>query len=219
MTRALMDGPENIRAHVPAVRPSVHHRTEPEPARAGVREPVIQWRGPRAFAWRRPTLAVRDLPKELDGLRILHVSDLHTRDYWPPAYDILLDRIAADPPDLLICTGDFVEDKHDPLPAVPHVKRLVAGFRARLGCFGTLGNHDLHHFAPHLDGTNVTLLEHDRRLLHLGNAAIELIAFPGVKKRDLKDDFLRSVPPRGERTLRIVLSHFPDHLLRAKRLQ
>src|SRR4051812_32727189 len=126
MTRVLMDGPEDTRTYAPAVRrPSAHRPAQPEPARAGTPEPLVQWRGPRAFAWRRPTLAIEDLPNELDGLRILHLSDLHTRDYWPPAYDILLDRIAADPPDLLICTGDFVEDKHDPVPAVPHVKRLV----------------------------------------------------------------------------------------------
>src|SRR3954470_18447165 len=136
MPRAVMDGPEHTRTHVPAVRPSIHRPADDDRARVATREPAIQWRGPRAFAWRRPTLSIKDLPEELDGLRILHLSDLHTRDYWPAAYDILLDRIAADPPDLLICTGDFVKDKHDPMPAVPHVKRLVAGFRARLGCFG-----------------------------------------------------------------------------------
>src|SRR5688572_13155632 len=121
--------------------------------------PLVQWRGPRSFEWRRVTLPIDDLAQELDGLRILHLSDFHTRHYWPPVYDILLAQIQANPPDLICFTGDFVESRRNHMPAVPHVKRLVAGFRARLGCFGTLGNHDLYHFAPQLDGTNVTLLD------------------------------------------------------------
>ena len=132
--------PAQATSHMP---PHVHPHAKSH-------EPWIQFRGPRVFAWRRRTLGVRDLPRELDGLRVLHVSDLHTRHYWPAAYDILLERIAVDPPDLLLVTGDFVESKHDHTPAVPHVKRLVAGFQSRLGCFGTLGNHDLYHFAPQL---------------------------------------------------------------------
>jgi predicted MPP superfamily phosphohydrolase len=182
-------------------------------------EPWLQWRGPLEFVWRQVPLRVARLPAELEGLRILHLSDFHTRDYWPLAYDALLARIAADPPDLLLFTGDFVEDKHDPLPAVPHVKRLVAGFRARLGCYGTLGNHDRYHFAPHLDGTNLTLLEGARRLIPLRNANIDLIGLPGVARCDLDDRFLRALPPRGERTLRVVMSHFPEHLPRTRPLR
>ena len=39
-----------------------------------------------------------------------------TRDDWPAAYDILLDHIAVDPPDLLLVTGDFVEDQDHSRP-------------------------------------------------------------------------------------------------------
>ena len=182
--------------------------------------PAIQWRGPREFVWKRVSLAVPNLAPALEGLRILHLSDFHTRRYWPPAYDTLLARIAADPPDLILFTGDFVESRRNHLPAVPHVKRLVAGFRARLGCYGTLGNHDLYHFAPHLDGTNVTLLEGARKVLDADGAAIELIGFPGVDRIDLTDDFLQSLPAaRTPGVLRVVMSHFPDHLPRAEFLK
>jgi uncharacterized protein len=181
--------------------------------------PRIQWRGPHEFVWRREELAIDALAHELEGLRILHLSDFHTRRYWPAAYDTLLERIAGNPPDLILFTGDFVESRRDHMPAVPHVKRLVEGFRARLGCFGTLGNHDLYHFAPQLGGTNVKLLEGQRELISLANANIELIGFPGVAPDDLTDDFLRSLPPRGQRTLRIVMSHFPQHIRRTAALR
>jgi predicted MPP superfamily phosphohydrolase len=225
MAQTVMDRRENVVRRSPAGRETA--RVEPaRPSRAvshdlsrASREPWVQFRGPHAFAWRRRTLAIHDLPEELDALRVLHVSDLHTRHYWPPAYDILLERIAVDPPDLLLVTGDFVESKRDHMPAVPHVKRLVEGFQARLGCYGTLGNHDLYHFAPHLDDTNVTLLEGARRLLHLGNAGIELIGLPGVHRVDYDERFVRQLPPRAPRTLRIVMSHFPEHLTRTRCLE
>lgn len=181
--------------------------------------PVVQWRGPWEFVWRDVPLSIADLPDELIGLRILHLSDFHTRNYWPPAYDTLLRGIQDNPPDLILFTGDYVESRRDHMPAVPHVKRLVAGFRARLGCFGTLGNHDLYHFAPQLDNTNVTLLEGARRLISLDNSAIEIIGLPGVHRDDLKDEFLRTLPPRTSRTLRIVMCHFPDHFPRVRFLE
>jgi predicted MPP superfamily phosphohydrolase len=232
MAQTVMDRRENvIRQHTHVVRQTRHveparpaqgashdHSHAHDHPQSKSREPWIQFRGPSAFAWRRRTLGVRDLPDELEGLRVLHVSDLHTRHYWPAAYDILLERIAIDPPDLLLVTGDFVESKRDHTPALPHVKRLIAGFRARLGCFGTLGNHDLYHFAPQLDHTNVSLLEGARQLLHRGNAAIELIGLPGVHRDDYDETFVRTLPPRASRTLRIVMSHFPEHLTRTRGL-
>ena len=234
MTRAKMDG----RIDHLAEREPGHNEREPghaerEPGhaeRAAERAervrpaapgegPAVQWRGPREFVWRRVTLPVAGLPAALEGLRVLHLSDFHTRGYWPPAYDTLLAGIAADPPDLILFTGDFVESRRNHMPAVPHVKRLVAGFAARLGCFGTLGNHDLYHFAPHLRGTNVTLIEGARRVLRIDDAAIELIGFPGVARADLTEDFLRTLPLRDERTLRVVMSHFPCQLPRAEFLR
>ncbi len=209
-----MDGPNDTQSPTRASRPALRV-AEPESAPV----PWVQWRGPSDFIWRKLPLAVAGLPSELDGLRILHLSDFHTRGYWPQAYDTLLARIAANPPDLILVTGDFVESRRNHMPAVPHVKRLIQGFVARLGCFGTLGNHDLYHFAPHLDDTNVKLLEGDRTLIHLSNAAVELIGLPGVARKDLKDDFLRALPPRGAGTLRIVLSHFPDHVRRSLPLE
>jgi predicted MPP superfamily phosphohydrolase len=181
--------------------------------------PRIQWRGPHEFVWRHVPVTIETLPRELDGLRILHLSDFHTRRYWPRAYDALLDGIAADPPDLILFTGDFVESRHNQLPAVPHVRRLVEGFHARLGVFGILGNHDLYHFAPHLDGTKMELIEHDRRFIPLQNAGIEVIGLPGVHPNDLDPSFLRSLPPRAARTVRIVMSHYPDHFTRTRHLQ
>ena len=176
----------------------------------------FQFRIPYGFEWNCARLPVPNLPPALEGLRILHVSDFHLRRVWKEPYDDLIRRIARSKPDLLLCTGDYLEEKHDYRPALPMVLRLVAGFRARLGCFGVLGNHDRYWLEPHLRGTNITLLDGARREIDVGGAAIELIGLPGVDRHDLTDPFIRSIPRRRDHTLRIVLSHFPDHLRRTQ---
>ena len=177
---------------------------------------------PYGFEWNCAKLAVPNLPPALEGLRILHVSDFHLRRFWKSPYDQLLAGIARNPPDLLLCTGDYVEEKHDYRPALPMVLRLVKGFKARLGCYGILGNHDLYWMEPPLRGTNITLIDGARREIRVsgpdgtGDATIELIGLPGVNRRDLSDDFVNSIPRRRDGTLRVVLSHFPDHLRRVQ---
>jgi predicted MPP superfamily phosphohydrolase len=188
--------------------------------------PWFQFRLPDCWEWNRVELPVPNLPRALEGLRILHVSDFHLRRFWTPAYDELLARIGRNVPDLLLCTGDYVEDKQDYRPAMPMVMRLVAGFRGRLGCFSILGNHDKYAMTSRLRREGLTMLDGARHELRVSRgrggasnpseATIELIGLPGVDRSHLRDDFVRSVPRRREGTLRIVLSHFPSHLPRVQ---
>ena len=207
---------------------AVHPCAEYAKSKSG---PWFQFRVPYGFEWNCVTLPVPNLPRALEGLRIVHVSDLHLRRFWKEPYDRLIALIARRQPDLLLCTGDFIEEKHDYRPALPMVLRLVAGFRARLGCFGILGNHDRYWMGPKLRGTNVTLLDGARREIVVGGgggggrggnaggnagATIELIGLPGVDRDDLTDDFIASIPRRRDGTLRVVMSHYPDHLRRTQ---
>ena len=81
-----------------------------------------------------------DLPPELDGLRIVHITDLHL---GPTAHrDSLreaLDQVNALEPDLICVTGDVIDSRSTDLEHwVPELSRL----RARHGVFAVLGNHD-----------------------------------------------------------------------------
>jgi uncharacterized protein len=76
----------------------------------------------------------------LDGLTIALMSDFHHDDFDD---DTLMDRAIAATnalrPDLVMLTGDFISQDVAGLDALGgHLRRLVA----RLGVFGTLGNHD-----------------------------------------------------------------------------
>jgi predicted MPP superfamily phosphohydrolase len=180
--------------------------------------PFFQFRVPYGFEWNRVQLPVPNLPIALEGLRILHVSDFHFHRVWKSPNDELLRRIAADPPDLLLSGGDYVEDKRDYRPALPMVMRLVNGFRARLGVFGILGNHDRRHMERPMKRQSAMEMIDGRRveIPVRGGASIEIIGLPGAHRTELREDFLRSIPLRREDSLRIVLSHFPDHLPRVQ---
>jgi predicted MPP superfamily phosphohydrolase len=73
--------------------------------------------------------------------------------------------------------------------------------------------------APPLEGTNVALLDGRREVVYRGGAPIELIGLPGVDRRDLSPALVDAMPPREPGMLRVVLSHYPDHLRRTEALQ
>ena len=177
---------------------------------------------PFDFEWNTARLEVPNLPPALRGLRIIHLTDLHVRGRWLAAYDRLLDRVRAANADLLLFTGDFVDNKVNHTPALPAVRRLADGLTARLGCYAVLGNHDRLHFGPRLRETPIQLISGERRTIDVGGATVELIGLPGSVRKEMPADFVGSMPPppNGDgRTIRIVLSHFPDHLRRTASLR
>lgn len=189
------------------------------PAQAPGRRPWLELGGPRGFHWSRYELPVPGLPTQFQGLRILHLSDLHIKKKWRSQFDELISRIGQEAPDLILITGDFVESKHNHSAALPHVLRLVAELKAPLGCFGTLGNHDRYSLEPELDGSGVMIIEGRRHVIERDEAQLELIGLPGVEREDLTIEVLDRFPPRQFGVPRIVLSHFPDHLRKAAALR
>ena len=107
---------------------------------------------PRRHGWRNElydlrlehvTLRFPELPPSLVGLRIAHLSDLHTShwihvDYLQSATNLVL----AQQPDLIVLTGDFIHHERDVQRHVEECACGLAGLRAPLGVFAVLGNHD-----------------------------------------------------------------------------
>lgn len=179
----------------------------------------FQYEKTRLYFWRRYEMPIAHLPRALEGLRILHLTDFHLERHWATGYDDLLRRIRENPPDLLLATGDYVDDKHDCRPAVPLVRRLIAGFAARHGCFGIFGNHDTDALVRYLGKTNLRMVGGERVVLSINGASIELIGLPDVQRCRLRPDFIRNMPRRKAGVVRIVLSHFPDHWPRSRALE
>jgi len=83
-----------------------------------------------------------DLPRQLDGFRILHLSDLHLGRYFQLAD---LENVLADAeqfrPDLVLAIGDIC----DVPKQLPETLRMIAGSRPRVGCAASIGNHEYYH--------------------------------------------------------------------------
>jgi uncharacterized protein len=174
------------------------------------RGPWLQLASVEGFETNTLELSISDAPPALDGLRILHLGDLHLRRRWPADLEPLIARLHDDPPDLILFTGDFVDDKRDHRPALPALQRLITQLHPRHGMFATLGNHDGDLLAPRLLSLGVRVIIHQRVIVPIKNAAVELIGLPGPDKTDLSETFLHSIPARTPGIPRIVLSHYPD---------
>ncbi len=193
--------------------------------RIGPRGPILQYRLPTRFEHTRAELPIPRLPAALHQTRILHLSDLHFRRHWCRGHERIGRLTQIDPPDLILITGDFVDDRRDPSRALPLLRRFLAGLRSRLGIFGILGNHDAALPRSFFDDSPVRLIDGERLLIWRGDSAIELIGLPGPLRKSLHDDFLTAPPPAPPPPAparpdaappppRIVLSHYPDHLMR-----
>ena len=181
--------------------------------------PRLQLFTAKGFEWVHVGLPIPNLPAELDGFRILHLSDLHARRVWDPAYDDLIARVRATPPDVIAFTGDFVDDKHDSRRELPIVQKLINALTSRLGFVTVLGNHDGDLLGPPLASLNVTLIDHRSFALHSGSATLELIGLPGVDRADYDPTFLHSLGKKNPNTIRIALAHYPDLIRRIRFLE
>jgi predicted MPP superfamily phosphohydrolase len=85
------------------------------------------------------SLALSSLPKALEGLSIVHLSDLHfTGQMTPEYYRFAVDRANQLRGDMIVITGDIV-DKPACLEWLP---ATLGKLRAKHGVYFILGNHD-----------------------------------------------------------------------------
>jgi predicted MPP superfamily phosphohydrolase len=157
----------------------------------------------------RLTAEIPGLPAELDGLTLLHLTDLHLAPcYQREFFEAVMDAAAALEPDLVLLTGDVVEHPE----AVAWIAPLLGRVRGRLGGFAIVGNHDFRHGErdvrrgiaaagyDDVDGRWTTV-----------EAGGTLIAIGGTSA-----PWGPRLEPTGmpEAGLRIVLSHSPDQFPR-----
>ena len=174
----------------------------------------------------RVDVPVANLPKELEGLRIAQLSDIHIGDYMTPSEIARAVEMANElGPDLAVVTGDFVSTIGDPLDAcITELSRL----RAPLGVWGCNGNHEI--YAGVEDEADRLFHQKGMRLLRARNSVIE---HNGASFNLIGVDYQRDhmVPggPTGpmlaeiERLIRrgmpnILLSHNPNSFHRAAEL-
>ncbi len=95
-----------------------------------------------AFRVREVEIPVANLPPDLNGLRIAHLSDIHMSPFLTEAELARAVGLANElKPHLAVITGDLVTSEGDPLEAC---LRQLARLKSDAGRVGCLGNHEIY---------------------------------------------------------------------------
>lgn len=160
---------------------------------------------------REQDLMFPDLPPDLDGLRLVQLSDIHLSPF-------LTERVLAQAVDMAnethahiaLVTGDLISTALDPLDAC---LRQLSRLRADAGIFGCMGNHEVYaNVEDYVEQQSARLghryLRQRAEPLRFGQATLNLA---GVDYQPARKPYLvgagRMVAPEA---FNILLSHNPD---------
>ncbi len=173
------------------------------------------WSAYRLPELTRRTLSFPNLPPGLDGLTLLHLSDLHAGVHLGEERMQAIVAQANDlKPDLVVMTGDMI----DIAPSyIPGFVRAFRDLRAPLGCVTILGNHD------HYTGVRVVIrgvrdagqvfVRNGCHLIERDGAALALLGIDDPEnwktddpQEEYVDAALKAAPPEA---FKILLAHRP----------
>lgn len=155
---------------------------------------------------RRNVVRLARLPPELDGFRILHLSDLHL-DLDPAFTDTLIARLHSLTCDLCVITGDFRNLTVDhPDHFMEHARRLIP--HVPRPAFAVLGNHDSLDMVAPFEARNIRFLLNENTWISRGKGGFSLVGIddPNIYKTHNLERAMRGAP---EGAVRVLLSHSP----------
>jgi len=173
-------------------------------------------------------LSFDNLPSSFKGLKIVQISDIHSGSFTDkPAVNRGVDMVLNAKADLILFTGDLVNDRADEMKDYMDVFNRI---KAPMGVFSTLGNHDYGDYTSwpsaqakmtnlerlkqiHLElGWRLLMDEHV--ILEKNNEQIALLGiqnwsafgrFPKYGKMD------KAYPGTEKFPFKILMSHDPSH--------
>ena len=93
-----------------------------------------------AYQIKKVQLSFNNLPLSFKGLKVIHISDIHSGSFMDKkAVQHGIDLIMQQQPDLILFTGDLVNDKASEMK---EYMDIFSQLKAPMGVFSTLGNHD-----------------------------------------------------------------------------
>jgi predicted MPP superfamily phosphohydrolase len=165
----------------------------------------------KAFQVEEVDLRVPGLAPDLQGLRILHLSDLHLSPFLSEKELARVVDIGNETRShVAMVTGDFITGPHDDLEACI---RQLSRLKCEAGIYGCNGNHEIfaraEHRAQQLAARHgIQILRHQSQELRFGDARINLT---GVDYQHFRNPYLvgaeKLIQP-GK--LNLLLSHNPD---------
>ena len=175
------------------------------------------WSAYRLPTVTRRTLSFPDLPPGLDGLRVLHISDLHAGVHL--GEDQMHEIVAQANrlrPELIVQTGDMIDISRDYIPSYVRAFRELS---APLGVVTVLGNHDRYTGEQEViracrDAGQV-FVQNGCHVVERNGAALALLGIDDPHNWKIDDPqpadldaALRAAPPASQ-AFRVLLAHRP----------
>jgi predicted MPP superfamily phosphohydrolase len=174
------------------------------------------------------TIKVKDLNKDLDGLKIVQLSDMHLTSFYhhKKTLQSVMDKVNQLKPDLLINTGDFIsfgwrEFERD--------DTILSKAKSRYGSYAILGNHDAGTYNPDftqadrennililnnlIKASGYQVLNNEFKKLRIGSVTVALIGVTteGRHPHIIHGDLNKAIAGLDSVDFKILLTHDPNH--------
>ena len=149
-----------------------------------------------------------NLPKEFDGFKLLHLSDLHLDSGLgiPEAHIDALQQVGGY--NLCVMTGDYRNKTFGPYQrALDAMKRVLAPITTPV--YGVLGNHDTIRMASGLEDLGVKVLLNEAVPIEKGGSTLWLAGIDDAHYFRA-DNIEKATDPIPQDVVSILLSHSPE---------
>lgn len=164
------------------------------------------------------TLKFPNLPTELEGFKILHLSDLHLGVYFNlDSLESLLLDLEGREFDLVALVGDIADD----LDQLGETLSMLSALPSRFGHFATMGNHEYYRGPDRVrriyDRSTVPLLINQGQRIEVGSSALYLggaddprmMGWSKDRSRFYRSALESSLGGAASDDFRLLLSHRP----------
>lgn len=182
------------------------------------------------FRYEEVEIKVKNLHPDLQGLKIIQISDLHLAGFYhhPGVLSKVISRINSLQPDILVNTGDFITfgwreyGRND---------TVLSKSKSRYGNFAVMGNHDAGTYHPEytqvdlenhrlimnnlMEASGYRVLNDEFEKVKIGNAVIGMIGVTtaGRHPEIIHGDIEAAISGLDSTDLNILLTHDPNHWL------
>lgn len=179
------------------------------------------------FKHRQYTIGISNLPSAFEGVKIVHLTDLHlgslSNNY--KGIDILIDEVNALDPDIVVFSGDMVNSRAEEMTA--WIDKL-SQIEAKSGKFAVTGNHDhgdhekfvskeakqknLISFYDNMNKMGFTMLNNSNKAIVSGNDTIYICGVMNTGNPPFSNyGDLKKATEGCNSHVKILLSHNPSH--------
>jgi hypothetical protein len=173
----------------------------------------------RDYQVRRIPLHFPNLPAELEGFTIAHVSDIHSGIYMSrPDMEYIFDIVNRLHPQVAVLTGDLVDTNDTEIPPLHEALKML---RAERGAYAVLGNHD--HFATGdrvadaVQQSGLTVLRNAHQTLAVDGARLSFVGIDDPSPRRNFADVPKALAGLDPESFKVMLVHQPRLWPDAKR--